>query len=305
MALVLRGEMKRDAIRRAENTRLGYAADWKAFTAWCKTHGHESLPAAPATVLLYSHAQLAAGRKVSTAIRHLSAINSYHSAAGEKPPANSEVWQFLLAVRRMRGEQPSQKNALAVDQLRTMCAAVPKNLRGIRDRAVLTLGFASALRRSTLVALDMDDVEFRSEGLVLTIRKEKQDRKAEGRVLGVVHGKHPDTCPVRALQAWITERGAAEGPLLLPVYRSFTTMRRLQPAHIARIVKGAAHRIGLDPKQFAGHSLRAGMVTTAIQNGANEMLVAAHTGHKSLAMLRKYFRRADPFRANVSAMIGL
>lgn len=306
MRLVLRGEMKRDALNRAENTRLGYAADWKDFTAWCLTQGCESLPATPQTVLLYSHAQLTSGRKVSTAIRRLLAINSYHNAAGHAAPATGDVWQFLLAVRRMRGEQPSQKAALSVDQLRVMCAMLPKTLHGLRDRAVLTVGFASALRRSTIVALDLADIEFRAEGLVLKIRREKQDRKAEGRVVGITRGNHADTCPARSLEAWIRERGAAPGPLFTPVYYNFAQNRRLTPAHIARIVKQAAQRIGLDPKDWAAHSMRAGFVTSCINSGLPDLMVMAHTAHRDLGTLRIYHRRAsDPFVGNPSALIGL
>jgi site-specific recombinase XerD len=305
LRLALQGEVKTAALRRSENTRAGYRADWRSFTAWCAALGHESLPASVTTILLYSHAQLEAGRKVSTAIRRLSAINSYHTAAGYDAPAGPQVWQFLLAVRRMRGEQPRQKQALTVDQLRRMCQALPLNAKGWRDRSVLTLGFGSGLRRSTLVALDLADVEFCPEGVILTIHREKQDRKGEGRRLGVVRGTQPDTCPVGTLETWIDWRGREPGPLFTPAIGGRVQLRRLRPAHVARIVKDAARRIGLDPTHLAGHSMRSGMVTTALENGCNEVLVMAHTAHQSLATLRKYLRRADPFRANASAMLGL
>lgn len=305
MASVLRGDMKRDAIRRAQNTHTSYTADWRTFTKWCREHRLESLPATTRTVMLYSHAQLEAGRRVSTAIHHLSAINSYHQAAGYPTPANSEVWQFLLAIKRMRGEQPRQKEAVTSTHIHAMCAAQPATLRGIRDRAILTIGFASALRRSTLVALNVDDVEMRPEGLVLTIRREKQDRKGEGRLIGIVHGKHAETCPVLALAAWLKERGLAPGALFTPVYFTIAQIRRLQPAHIAKIVKQAARLIGLDAKRIGAHSLRAGMVTTALNNGVAELVVMAQTGHKNVGTLKPYYRRSDPFRGNASGLIGL
>lgn len=305
MALVLKGELKRDALRRAVNTRVGYAADWRLFTRWCQQQGSESLPATTQTVLLFVHSQLERGVKVATAIRYLSSINSYHSGAGEKPPANSEVWQFLLAIKRMRGEQPAQKDAITVDQLRMMVASRPHSPIGLRDRAILTVGFASGLRRSTLVALDLEDAEFRAEGLVLTIRKEKQDRRGQGRALGILPGKFPDTCPLQTLERWLRERGDAPGPLFTPVYAGHVLLRRMQPAQVARVVKVAAKAAGLDPARFSGHSLRAGMATAAIQNGAGELIVAAHLGHRNLSTTRKYFRRADPFRANASGLLGL
>lgn len=306
MALVLRGEMKRDAIRRAENTRKGYAADWVTFTNWCVREGRENLPATSATVLLFSHAQLAAGKTVATAIRRLSAINSYHAAAGHATPASGDVWQFLLAVRRMRGEQPHQKAAISIDQLRAMCAAFPNTVRGLRDRSMLTLGFFSALRRCTLIGLDLADVEFRPEGLVLTIRREKQDRRGEGRSLGVVAGKYPESCPVRALEVWIQQRGRSPGALFNPVYYGLVQIRRLQPAHVARIVKEAVGRIGLDPSLYAAHSMRAGFVTSCINAGLPDLMVMAHTAHRDLGTLRIYHRRAsNPFTGNPTALIDL
>jgi site-specific recombinase XerD len=298
--------MKTAALRRSENTRAGYAADFKSFRAWCAELGHESLPATANTVLLYSYAQLERGRKVSTAIRHLSAINSHHIAAGFAPPAGSQVWQFLLAVRRMRGEQPQQKRALTVEQLRQMCQKLPLNAKGWRDRSVLTLGYASGLRRSNLVALDLADVEFCPKGVILTIRKEKQDRLGEGRLLAVVRGEHPDTCPVGTLESWLDWRGRDDsGPLFTPAIGGRVQIRRLRPAHVACIVKAAAAAVEMDPAAVSGHSLRASCSTQALQNGCSDVLVMEHLGHKSVATLRKYLRRTDLFKANVSAMLGL
>lgn len=305
LAMVLSGELQREAIAYAENTRSGYRADWHDFTSWCKLQRLESLPAAAQTVLLYSHAQLASGRKVSTAIHRLSAINSYHQAAGYPKPADAVAWPFLLAVRRMRGEQPEQKAALTVEELRGMSKALPETPHGLRDRSVLTLGFASGLRRSNLVALDLADVDFREEGLVLTIRREKQDRRGEGRVVGVIGGRHAETCPIRTLQDWLKQRGSSPGPLFTPVYAGHALLKRLKPAHVARIVKAAAAAAGLDSARLSGHSLRSGMATSAIENGAGELIVAAHLGHKNLSTTRRYFRRTDPFRANASGLLGL
>lgn len=305
LAMVLSGELKREGIAHAENTRSGYRADWADFTSWCKLQRLESLPAAPQTVLLYSHAQLASGRKVSTAIHRLSAINSYHQAAGYAKPSAAVAWPFLLAVRRMRGEQPDQKAAISVEELRAMSKALPRTVKGLRDRSVLCLGFSSGLRRSNIVALDLADVEFRDEGLVLKVRREKQDRRGEGRIVGIVAGKHPETCPIRTLEDYLIERGRAPGPLFVPVYRGIPLLKRLKPAHVARIVKDAAAAAGLDPSRVSGHSLRAGMATSAIENGAGELIVAAHLGHRNLSTTRRYFRRADPFRANASGLLGL
>lgn len=292
-------------IRQAPKTRLDYAAWWKSFTGWCQKNRQIALPAAHSTVLTYCYDLLSRGRKVSTCERHLSAVNSYHQQAGHAAPSTKETYQFLTAVKRLRGEQPQQKRALTLEQLRASTGAVGDGATAIRARAVLLLGFASALRRSNLVGLDLADVAFREEGLVLTIRREKQDRTGEGRIVAVARGKHPETDPVAAIRAWMEVRGDAPGPLFCPIYRSRVVVRRMHPERIAYTVKTAVAGLGLNPDEYGGHSLRAGLATLALEAGVSEILVATHTGHASLQTLRLYYRRADPFRANVSAMVGL
>jgi integrase len=161
------------------------------------------------------------------------------------------------------------------------------------------------LRRSTLVALDLADVEFVSEGLVLSVRREKQDQRSKGRKVGVAYGRHMQTCPVEALQTWLRFRGNEAGPLYLPVMLGNVGTHRLHPGVVARVVKEAARGAGLEPANFAGHSLRSGFVTAAVDGKASLFTIAQHTGHRSLSSLRRYFRRGDAWEANLSAAVGL
>lgn len=292
-------------IRQSSKTRAEYAADWKTFSAWCREHGQPALPTTQAIVLTYCHDLLSQGRKVATCQRHLSGINSFHREAGLPAPATQETRQFLTAVKRLRGEQTTQKRAVTLDQLRALVIPSADDTAGVRDRAVLLLGFSSALRRSNLVALDLADLRFHEQGLVLTIRREKQDRSGQGRILGVAYGTSRETCAAAAVHSWIGVRGETPGPLFTPVYHGRVVLRRLHPERIARIVKTAVAGLGLDATDYAGHSLRSGFVTTCLESGLNEIVIAAHVGHSSLSTTRRYFRRADPFRANPSGKIGL
>lgn len=291
----------------AENTRLSYAADWKNFTAWCASVCRAPLPASTDTVVLYVMDLLNRGRRITTALRHTSGIKDRHRAAGLPIPDAKEIQRFLTAAQRSRCEVPNQKRPISVDELGRMCGQLrgPEPYR-LRNHAVLALGFASALRRCNLVALDVADVQFVDEGLTLQVRKEKQDQEAQGRVVGIVRGEHPETCPVRALEAWLRVRGTSPGPLFTHLVRGRRVLiRRLGPDRVGKIVKAAVAGIGLERAQYAGHSLRSGCITTAFESGADAVVVARHTGHRSLSSLRRYIRCSSPFRANCSGMLGL
>lgn len=289
----------------ASNTRASYLCDWRVFTRFCDSAGRCPLPAEMETVILYLTAIMAQGRRISTAMRHLSGIQDAHRRAGlrfDREPAQA----YLDAAQRLHNELPRAKRALSVAELRRMCRTEPAGACGLRNRSILTLGFSSALRRSNLVALTLEDVEFVSQGLVIRVRREKQDQEGRGRTMGVARGKSIDTCPVQTLYEWLRIRGRQPGP----VYTAVTPhgrvhIRPLAAARVCAIVKAAAKRIGLDENAIGAHSLRAGFVTAAVEAGVGEFVIAEQTGHRSLDTLRRYFRRRDVFCSNASSMIGL
>jgi integrase len=187
-----------------------------------------------------------------------------------------------------------------------MVAMLPDKLIGVRDRALLLVGFAGAFRRSELVSLDVGDVEIRREGLLVTLRRSKTDQEAAGREVAIPYGSNPDTCPVRALEAWLEASGIADGPL----WRAVDKGGRLQPGRlsdkaVALVVKKRAEAAGLDPDLYAGHSLRAGLATAAAAAGASERSIMEQTGHKSVQTVRRYIRRGTQFRDNAAGMVGL
>jgi site-specific recombinase XerD len=291
---------------KAPNTVRAYRADWKDFSAWCASRGLNDLPATAETVTLYV-SELAGRCKVATLTRRISAISQAHQMAGHEPPTGAAAVRTVMAgIRRAKGTAPAAKAAAITDDIRAMVAALPDGLLGIRDRALLLVGFAGAFRRSELVGLDRRDLEFGKEGLTATLRRSKTDQEGQGRVIGIPYGSNPETCPVRALQAWLELSAIAQGP----VFRGITRHGRVQPSRlsgyaVALIVKRYAAPAGLDPAKYAGHSLRAGLATAAAIGGASERSIMAQTGHRSVAMVRRYIRDGNLFRENAAAKVGL
>jgi site-specific recombinase XerD len=294
---------------KADNTRRAYSRDWRDFAAWCDDHDVLALPAAPATLCLYLSALAQLGRRASTIERRLAAISQAHQAAGRVPSPTLD-WQVrtvMAGIRRRLGTAPDQKAALETAQLRRLLAATPEDtLGGQRDRALLLLGFAGGFRRSELVALDVGDLEESEHGLRVRLRRSKTDQEGEGDVKGIPWGSHLETCPVRAVRAWLEASQVTEGPLFRAVDRHGRLGGgRLGDRAAAEVVKRAAQRAGLDPAQYAGHSLRAGHATSAAAGGAPERAIMRQTGHRSLQTLRGYIRSGTIWRENAAAYLGL
>lgn len=290
--------------RYALNTRKGYLNDWTLFSAWCRASARESLPASAETVRLYLVDLLRRGLKISTAERRLSALAHYHRQEHHDfSGARKEARELLEVAKRFRQEQPRQMRPLTVAQLRRIARQLRRDgsPRALRDRAVLVLGLGSALRRGSLAALELSDIEFQTKGVLVRIRREKNDQTGRGRLIGLPKGHNADTCPVRALRDWLSCRGREAGPL----FTHDGTLDRITGAYVACIVKSAVDSIGLDPTLYGGHSLRAGFVTAAGESGASELVIAAQTGHRNMAVLRRYFRQTDVWRVNAAGMIGL
>ena len=296
------------AAAKAESTRRAYRADWAHFEAWCRQHALMALPAAPETVALYI-TQLAGSYKPATLRRRLTVISRAHQASGLPSPASMQhalVSETLKGIRRTLGTAQVGKRPLYTEQLRAVIQALPKNLQGVRDRALLLLGFAGGFRRSELAALMLADVAMEKDGLIMTLRRSKTDQEGQGRKVALPYGSHPETCPVRAYREWLDAAGLTQGA----VFREIDRHGRLKtnPLHkdsVGPIVKRALARIGLDPAEYAGHSLRAGLATQAYLNGASELAIMQQTGHRSLATLRKYIRDASLFRDNPAGRLGL
>jgi len=291
---------------KAENTLRGYRSDWRDFCAWCERHGLSPLPASPETVAAYI-AECAARLKAGSVQRRLSAIAEAHKAMGvESPTTSGIVRSTLKGIRRTLGTASVQKAPAMTADIRGMVEATDAGLIGVRDRALILLGFAGAFRRSELVSLDIENCVFSKDGLTVTLRRSKTDQDGVGRKIGVPYGSSPDTCPVRTLQEWIEQAGIFDGPLFRSIHRHGQIQQgRLAGADVARVVKKLAARAGLDPAKYAGHSLRAGHATSAAVAGATERSIMAQTGHRSVQMVRRYIRDGSLFRENSAGKLGL
>jgi integrase len=293
------------AASRAPSTLRAYASDWRSFTSWCAARGLDALPAEPTTIALFI-TDLAHTAKTATIRRRMASIAIAHQVAGfPSPTGDILVRSTLSGISRTIGVAQVGKSALSTADIRAMISALPGNLLGQRDACLLLLGFASALRRSELVALDVADVADTIDGLIVTVRKSKTDQEGAGREIGIPYGSNPTTCPVRALRAWLEVSEIDGGPLFRSINRHSQLGQRLSDQAVALVVKRTAKAAGLDPKLVAGHSLRSGMATSAARAGATEVEIMNQTGHRSLPVLRKYIRRGSLFSGNAAGKLGL
>jgi integrase len=248
---------------------------------------------------------------VSTLQRRLTAINYYHRQHGDGRPfgpasmKHAAIAMVMKGLKREKGTRADAKTALSTEQLRAMVARLPESPRGLRDRALLLVGFAGGFRRSELAALDFTDVEDGEDGLKILIRRSKGDQEGQGRKLGIPYGSDPTTCPVRAWRKWIASAGITAGPVFRHFHNRTMGGRGITPQVVALVVKKAAGRAGIDASEFSGHSLRSGLATTAAKNGASERSIMKQTGHRSVQMVRRYIREAELFHDNAAAKLGL
>lgn len=287
----------------ATATVRAYDADWRIFAGWCKAAGRDLLPASSETVMLFAVSELQT-RKPSTVERRLAAIVHMHRAHKLPKPVSEEIRQVLHGWRREHGSKVASKKALTPTHLRAMVAQCATTATGGRDRAILTLGFATGLRRSDLSALDYKDITFAAQGLRVFIRRSKTDQLGRGREIGVFPGKKANSDPVRWLLRYIEQRGRWAGPLFVSARRSHPGelgRERLTGDGVGDLVKRMAGAIGLEASDFGAHSLRAGCVTAAIELGVPESLVMQLTGHRSHQTLSKYVRPSKVFSIDVLA----
>jgi len=290
----------------ADNTKRGYAADFRQFTRWCEAAGLQHLPAEPATVAAYFSAMADAGKRPSTIDRARAAIKMAHeTACASDPTSHKHVTLTLKGIRRRVGTAKARKSPILATDVRAMVAALPDSPIGLRDRALILVGFAGAFRRSEVAGICVEHIEHTAEGIKVFLPRSKTDQEGEGRYVGIKRGDNPATCPVRALAAWCEAAGIANGTIFRRVDRHGRIRGPITPQSVALVVKRAAEAAGLDSATYSGHSLRAGCVTQAALNGASEVNIMRQTGHTSHATVRGYIRIANIFTDNVSGLLGL
>jgi integrase len=302
---------------RSENTTRAYDSDWRQFASWLRRNGFDELPPSPDTVGLYLAAQAEACVSVATLERRLSGICWRYRQLGQPLDVRDRhIATVLAGIRRKHARPPTQKAAIFADELLAMLATLDMDLRGLRDRAILALGFAGALRRSEIVGLDCGPgqsedgggwVEIMEGGALLQIYGKTGWREVE-----IGRGSKPDTCPVALLETWMRLGRIGHGPLFRPIARKNggVSSERLTDKHVARLVQRCAMQAGIRgdltegerKRAFGGHSLRAGLASSA---QIEEVHVQKHLGHASAEMTRRYQRKRDRFKVNLTKAAGL
>jgi integrase len=298
-------------------THKAHASDLRIFHAWCASVGASSLPAEPATVAAFIAGQARTlGKSPATVRRYLATISVAHRGAGLANPCEAATVRTVLAGI---GDDLAAAGAPAVagrrggaapllrDDVRAMVATVAgASVKAHRDRALILLGYAGAFRRSELAALDVSDLGYDPRGVVIHLRRTKTDTAAAGRDVSIPNGTHAETCPVRALRAYLDAAAITSGPVFRGVSRWGQVARTAIGADtVSDVVKAAAVAAGLDVAQVSAHSLRAGHVTQRRIAGDEVSAIADSTGHRSERMVRHYDRAARRFRHDVAGSLGI
>lgn len=291
-------------------TLRAYGADWAHYASWCREAGWAPLPAAPAGVAAYL-AAMAQTHSRATIRRRLVAIGQRHKLAGEDWISSHPLIRATLrGMHRRHGVPARQAAAIATPEMRQLVATCETGLAGLRDRALLLLGLAAALRRSELVAVCREHLDFRGDGsLRLLVPRAKGDQEGEGEWIGLPRGRRQETCPVRALEAWLRAVDCGYGPVFRKVDRwGNLSEQALHPDAVRQILLRRAAQAGLrvaSSERLSPHGLRAGFVTEAYQAGARDEHIMAHTRHRDLKTMRGYVRRARLIQDSPAKLLGL
>lgn len=287
---------------KSDNTLKSYAADWNDFTDWCEANKLCPLPCKPEDIVNYIN-DLADNAKANTVSRRVTAISENHIAGGyqeNNPAKHVMVHNAMQAIRREKGTFQHGKAPILMETLPLLADMLSgSDLVTLRDKALLFLGFAGAFRRSELVAVQIEDLTFTTQGMVVFIPQSKGDQLGAGSEIAIPYAPQKEICAVRAVRNWMEAAGITSGPL----FRGFK--RNLQPRNtqlndkaVAEIVKKYMARLGLDPSDFAGHSLRRGFATSAAQHDLNTLEIMRQTRHKSEKMVHRYIEQGNLFKEN-------
>ena len=276
---------------KAKNTLRAYKADYKDFDIFCSKNNFQSMPADPKILSLYL-THLSKNSKFSTLKRRLASISSIHRIKGHyidiKHPI---IIENLLGIKRNKGTKQTSKKPLLINEIKLIIDVINnsniKLLRRIRDKALILLGFSGGFRRSELVNLEYEDLDFVSEGVKIFIKRSKTDQSGEGMTKALPYFPTATYCPVENLKTWLTQSNIENGKIF-----------NISDKSVAIIIKKYANLAGLDARKYAGHSLRSGFATSTAEKGAEERSIMAMTGHKSNQMVRRYIQEANLFKNN-------
>jgi len=295
---------------KANNTLRAYKSDFKDFGAFCAKHGLNSLPTEPKIVSLYL-THLSKNSKISTLRRRLVSISMVHKLKGHYLDTKHPIIvENLMGIRRVKGSIQKGKKPILINHLKLLINVINEQkieeIKKRRDKSLILIGFGGGFRRTELVSIDYEDLEFASEGLKITIKKSKTDQFGEGMVKGLPYFNNEIYCPVNNLKKWLEISKINSGP----IFRRFSkgsslTDKRLTDQTVVLLIKKYLNLAGIENKNFSGHSLRSGFATVAAESGADERSIMAMTGHKTSQMVRRYIREANIFKNNALNKIDL
>ena len=288
---------------KANNTLRAYKSDFKDFGNFCARHGLNSLPTEPKIISLYL-THLSKNSKVSTLRRRLVSISMVHKLKGyyldTKHPI---IVENLMGIKRMKGIVQKGKKPLLINYLKTLINVIDDQINNdfkkFRDKSIILIGFGGGFRRSELISIDHEDLEFVPEGLKITIRRSKTDQFGEGMIKGLPYFSNEKYCPVFNLRKWLEISKIKSGPIFTRFSKGLSlTDKRLTDQTVVLLIKKYLNLAGIENKNFAGHSLRSGFATVAAESGADERSIMAMTGHKTTQMVRRYIKEANLFKNN-------
>jgi site-specific recombinase XerD len=288
---------------KANNTLRAYKSDFKDFGVFCSRHGLSSLPTEPKIVSLYL-THLSKNSKISTLRRRLVSISMVHKLKGHYLDTKHPIIvENLMGIRRVKGSIQKGKKPILINHLKLIINSINEqnsnNTKKLRDKAIILIGFGGGFRRTELISIDYEDLEFVPEGLKIIVRKSKTDQFGEGMIKGLPYFDDQNYCPVINLRNWLEISKIKSGPIFRRFSKgSVLTDNRLTDQSVVLLIKEHLRLAGIENKNFAGHSLRSGFATVAADAGADERSIMAMTGHKTTQMVRRYIREANLFKNN-------
>ena len=289
---------------KAKNTVRAYKSDFEDFSLFCVKNNFNSLPTEPKIISLYLTFLSSKNVKISTIKRRLVSISVIHKMKGHYLDCKHPIIiENFMGIKRLRGVNQKGKKPLLINNLKQIIDVINKekepDLKKLRNKALLLIGFAGGFRRNELVSLNLEDIEFVFEGLKITLKKSKTDQFGEGFTKGIPHFQDSLYCPVTNLKRWINVSKIKKGPIFLRFSKgSNLTNSRLTDQSVALIIKEYLLKAGINNQNYSGHSLRSGFATSAAEAGAEERSIMAMTGHKSSDMVRRYIKEANIFKNN-------
>jgi len=296
---------------KATNTVRAYKSDFKDFGLFCVKNGFKSLPTEPKIVSLYLTYLSSRDVKISTIKRRLVSIGVIHKIKGHYLDTKHPVIiENLMGIKRRKGINQTAKKPLLISNLKQIINVIDKendpDIKKLRNRTLLLIGFSGGFRRNELVSIDCEDIEFVFEGLKIILKRSKTDQFGEGFKKGIPHFNNSIYCPVTSLKRWLNVSKIKKGPIFVRFSKGSKISKiRLTDQSVALIIKEYLFKAGIDSKNYSGHSLRSGFATSAAEAGAEERSIMAMTGHKSTDMVRRYIKEANLFKNNALSKIKI